>query len=204
MRSVSTGPGFTPTTNAPAPSHTEVETQVLVLVCRSLTHSEPAPITLPVHLCKKPSRLARLPPRGAGSESHSPYQAAKIRTAKGPCKRVARWSRTVRIRCAIITHCTLLPTPCKTTTIPKKNIHYTCSPLLAAHNASSHNHIIDTAHWQAPRRSHGSSGHPKLDLGRAHTKQGSLAHGHSVGHQGGGPADHESQALGTSEEQPSR
>ena len=93
-------PGFTPTTNAPALSHTEVETQVLVLVCRSLTHSEPAPITLSVHLCKKPSRLARLPPRGAGSESHSPYQAAKIRTATGPCKRVARWSRTVRIRCS--------------------------------------------------------------------------------------------------------
>ena len=123
-------PGFTPTTNAPALSHTEVETQVLVLVCRSLTHSEPAPITLSVHLCKKPSRLARLPPRGAGSESHSPYQAAKNRTATGPCKRVARRSRTVRIRCAIITHCTPLPTPCKTTTIPKENytLHLLSSP----------------------------------------------------------------------------
>ena len=93
-------PGFTPTTNAPALSHTEVETQVLVLACRSPTHSEPAPITLSVHLCKKSSRLARPLPRGAGSESHSPYQAAKIRTATGPCKRVARWSRTVRIRCS--------------------------------------------------------------------------------------------------------
>ena len=165
-------PGFTPTTNAPALSHAEVETQVLVLACRSPTHSEPAPITLSVHLCKKSSRLARPLPRGAGSESHSPYQAAKTRTATGPCKRVARWSRTVRIRCSNYNSLHPAANTVQDHHYPEKKLHYTCSPLLAAHNASSHNYIIDTAHWQAPRRSQGSSGHPKLDLGRAHTKQG--------------------------------